>query len=118
MVPDKKRPPLLLISLPAITFVTIAMLIWWMSKPRPFDSTQWKASTSRQRMVHDLLTNHTLKGKNHAQIDDLLGKPQPPDSVRDGHYIYRTGTDGVIDDMWLELRFEADRVVEVLHYPD
>jgi hypothetical protein len=118
MANNEKRVRLL-ICLSASVFVMVAMVVWSTMQPLPFDSSQWKADrANRRRMIDDLLTNHTLKGQNREQINDLLGKPQAPDTVGEAKSIYEISSDGIMDDMWLELRFDADRVVEVRYYPD
>ena len=42
----------------------------------------------------------------------------PPDLDRNGTHVYWAGTDGVIDDMWLEVDFENDGVLDVRYVPD
>ncbi|MEZ6031749.1 MAG: hypothetical protein R3C17_01475 [Planctomycetaceae bacterium] len=69
-------------------------------------------------MIRDLLDNHDLVGKSRESIDAMLGVPNGRDSVRNGKYIYWAGSDGVIDDMWLEIEFSADTVVSRKYYPD
>jgi hypothetical protein len=109
-------------------YVLIALLVcagiksyFWPSA-RPFDSSTWKADhVMRPAMIDDLLSNVPLKGMRRSQIDELLGDPGGPDnrdSIRENHYIYWTGSDGVIDDWWLDLTFEDDQVVDVRHSPD
>jgi hypothetical protein len=89
---------------------------WVLYRPIPFDSSTWKSSrNSRPRMVDDLLSKSLLDGMSSAEIDSLLG---PPDLNRNGTYVYWAGTDGVIDDLWLEVDFESDRVTHVRHVPD
>jgi len=82
----------------------------------PFDSTRRKNDEDiRPQMVHDLLENHDLAGESHEVVRTLLGAPRGRDSVRNGTYIYWAGTDGVIDDMWLEISFDNELVVAVHH---
>ena len=69
----------------------------------------------RPQMVRDLLNNHDLVGKSRESIDTMLGVPG---GVRNGNYIHWAGSDGVIDDMWLEIEFSADTVVSRKYYPD
>lgn len=69
-------------------------------------------------MVRDLLENHDLAGKSREYVDLMLGVPCGRDSDRNGKYTYWAGTDGVIDDMWLEVQFEGDSVVSVRYIPD
>lgn len=66
--------------------VIILMLVGVMSssctdgKPNDlkFDSIKWKAGNPRQRgqMVHDLFENHGLRGKQRAEIINVLGHGQ------------------------------------------
>jgi hypothetical protein len=72
----------------------------------------------RPRMVRNLLGEHQLVGMSRGDIDDMLGKPSDRDSIRHGTYIYWAGTDGVIDDMWLNITFENDIVTATRYVPD
>ena len=102
-----------------LAFLVVAFFIIWTYRDRPFDSTRWKNEKDmRPQMVLDLLNNHDLVGKSRESIDTMLGVPRGRDSVRNGKYIYWAGSDGVIDDMWLELEFSADTVVSRKYYPD
>jgi hypothetical protein len=99
-----------------IIFVGIACGFWFLTLPIPFDSSTWKSSRNlRPKMVDDLLSRHLLDRMNTAEVDSLLG---PPDSKRNGTYAFWAGSDGVIDDMWLEVDYEKDRVIHVRHVPD
>ncbi|MEZ6035726.1 MAG: hypothetical protein R3C17_21725 [Planctomycetaceae bacterium] len=55
---------------------------------------------------------------SRGDIDEILGKPRGGDSFSEGKYIYWAGTDGVIDDMWLEIDFETDIVIATRYVPD
>jgi len=69
-------------------------------------------------MVRGLLKNHDLAGKSRKFVDEMLGVPEVRDSVRNGKYLYWAGSDGVIDDMWLDVHFDNDTVVSVDYVPD
>ena len=66
-------------------------------------------------MVDDLLSKRILDHLSRAEVETLLG---PPASVRDGVYVYWAGTDGVIDDLWLEIEFQDGRVSQARCIPD
>jgi hypothetical protein len=68
-------------------------------------------------MLSDLLAKHELRGMARQEVTGLLGHPKGQDSVSDGNYIYWVGYSS-IDDKWLELRFQNDKVVDVRIYPD
>ena len=68
-------------------------------------------------MLSDLLAKHKLRGMPRQDVTKLLGQPAGQDTVRDGNYIYWVGYSS-IDDKWLELRFDNDKVVDVRIYPD
>ncbi len=85
----------------------------------PFDSTRWKTESDlRPQMVRGLLENHNLEGASRESVDALLGVPKGRDSAQKGKYIYWAGTDGVIDDMWLEIEFKDETVVSMHLAPD
>ena len=92
----------------------------YVNRQIPFSSEAWKANVSqRPRMVQNLLADYDLKAKSRDDIDELLGvSTAPPDAVVGDQYIYWAGTDGVIDDMWLEITFKQDQVVDVRYVPD
>jgi len=69
-------------------------------------------------MVRDFLDNHDLAGASRDEINTMLGLPSGRDSIRNGKYIYWAGTDGIIDDIWLEIGFENETVVSVRYVPD
>lgn len=99
-------------------FASVAVFAAYVYRSRdiPFTSNGWKSNLSeRPRMVSDLIAKGKLDGVSRADVDTILGVP---DSIRGDKYIYWAGTDGVIDDMWLEVTFADDRVVDVRHVPD
>lgn len=112
--------PRKLIAILSIGVTAIAGLYVYNDREIPFTSSDWKTNVSkRPRMIDSLLNNHNLVGAPRESIDDLLGVPSTSrDSVIDDRYVYWAGTDGVIDDMWLEIRFADDRVVDVRYVPD
>lgn len=69
-------------------------------------------------MVRDLINGQNLIAKSRSSIDTMLGVPKGRDSERDGKYIYWLGSDGVIDDLWLEIDFVDDTVVSLHYAPD
>ena len=107
---------------PIVVFLAslvVALFVLRTYRDRPFDSTSWKnENDTRPQMIRDLLDNKVLVGKSRESIDAMLGVPRGRDSVRNGIYIYWAGSDGVIDDMWLEIEFSADTVVSRKYYPD
>lgn len=85
----------------------------------PFDSARWKTESDlRPQMVRDLIENHNLEGASRESVDALLGVPKGRDSVQKGKYIYWAGTDGIIDDRWLEIEFENRIVVSMCYVSD
>jgi hypothetical protein len=90
--------------------------IWYFNRSIPFDSERWKSREGdRPRMVNDLLASRILNDAKQADVESLLG---PPATVRNGVYVYWAGTDGVIDDMWLEIEFKESRVSQAKWVPD
>lgn len=85
-------------------------------RPIAFDSVVWTGDRNqRPRMVADLLANHSLIGIDPNALEARLG---PADSRLGDHWLYWAGTDGVIDDMWLDLTIQGGKVVAVKYYPD
>lgn len=118
LVPPDLRTRALIVGV-AVAFAGILAGFWYWTRPIPFDSAVWKSeSSARQRMVDDLLVRRLLEGMSRAEVDALLGPPTPPDSVREGTYVYWAGSDGVIDDAWLEIEFENDVVRNVRYCSD
>ena len=91
----------------------------WLSRDLPFDAAAWQSKEHlRPRMVQDLLDNHQLVGLHREEIHAMLGRPQGRDSIHNGTYIYWAGTDGVIDDLWLEIDFDNDTASAARYVPD
>lgn len=107
------------IAIFAITIIVIVGIYAYRTRDIPFAADAWRTELSqRSRMVHSLLSDHQLAGASRYQIHNLLGVPaRGPDSVRGSRYIYWAGT-ATIDDMWLEILFSDDRVVDVRYIPD
>lgn len=85
----------------------------------PFDAASWRAERAlRPRMIRSLLAQQQMVGMSRGEVDRMLGEPDNADSVGQGSYLYRVGSDGVIDDMWLTIDFQDDRVVAVRYVPD
>ncbi len=104
-----------------LTFFVTVVISMYILSPRqiPFSSEAWKTeSDQRPYMVQSLLANHDLQGEHRDTINDLLGVPTGRDSVIGERYVYWAGTDGVIDDMWLEITFTNDRVADIQYVPD
>jgi len=66
-------------------------------------------------MVDDLLKGERLKGKTREEVVELLGGDG---EARGASLVYRVGSDGVIDDVWLEVVFEGERFREARMCPD
>ncbi len=102
-----------------LAFVVVGLFVLWTYRDLPFDSTRWKnEKETRFQMVRDLLDSYDLVGQSRESIDIMLGEPRGCDSVRNGKYVYWAGSDGVIDDMWLEIEFSDDTVVSLRYCPD
>jgi len=121
---DESRKRRIVMALSAVGCITllavmaVALCSGIYGRDVPFDSAAWKNDPSRRpRMVRSLLARD-LQGATRAEIDTMLGVPSGRDSARPDLYIYWAGTDGVIDDMWLELQFVDDRVNAVSYGPD
>jgi hypothetical protein len=96
-------------------FVCVAVSI--AVRPLSFDSDGWKANpNSRPRMVRDLLDRGLLQGKTRYEIQSLLGKPNEPQGGGK-EYEYWAGMN-MIDDMWLTITFENDRVTQTDYLSD
>ncbi len=108
--------------IPVSTFlalIAVGIMILWANRSIPFDSTRWKNEENvRPSMVRDFLDKHDLVGASRDEINTMLGLPNGRDSIRNGKYIYWVGTDGIIDDIWLEIGFENETVVSVRYVPD
>jgi hypothetical protein len=90
----------------------------WVNRERPFDRAEWLNNPeARSRMVGDLMTNYELVGSPRERIHMLLGQPKNTSPDRTTYY-YWTGTDGGIDDMWLEVTFQNEIVTAFKHRPD
>ena len=102
-----------------LAFIVVGFVFLLTHRELPFESIRWKNDVNtRPQMVRDLLDNHSLVGKSRESIDTMLGVPTGRDSVRNDKYIYWAGSDGVIDDMWLEIEFVGDTVVSIRYVPD
>ena len=110
----------ILVALVFIAIVGFVAVCAYRNRDIPFTSERWKSNPSqRPRMVSDLLADGKLDGATRADVDRMLGVPSTgPDSIIGDKYVYWAGTDGVIDDMWLEVTFADDRVVDIGHVPD
>lgn len=86
----------------------------------PFDSAQWKENLKgrepiKQKMVSSLLKTQSLTGKSKAEIDSLLGRPEPTSYFSGYDYVYWLGPEKGpfgIDSEWLCIKFENERVVK------
>ena len=107
------------IWLPAIVFmvlVSIGLVCANRNQNRPFDSELWRSEPRlRASMVDDLLQQKQLDGLSMTEVVHMLG---PPSHVGNETHVYWTGSDGGIDDMWLEIHFHDDIVAETRHVPD
>ncbi len=112
--------PRKLTAILSVSVITIVGLYVYNNRQISFNSSDWKMNVSkRPRMIESLLRDHKLVGAARESIDDLLGVPSASrDSVIGDRYIYWAGSDGVIDDMWLEIRFADDHVVDARYIPD
>jgi hypothetical protein len=85
----------------------------WKSSPQ---SKNDRRNPVRQRMVADLISKYKLVGMSRAEISELLGPPN--DQSQNGEsMLYMLGPERSIfpiDDEWLELKFESDRVVSIV----
>ena len=109
----KLRSLLIVLALGLIGGIAFALAS---RRPIAFDSEVWTSDRDeRPRMVADLLANHSLVGIPSDELDAQLG---PPDSRLGDHWIYWAGTDGIIDDMWLDLTVQGGKVAAVKYYPD
>jgi len=80
----------------------------------PFDSSRWKSASVavRGRMVDDLLASDKLQGLSHAEVVELLGKPDGFD-VRGRKLGYTVGVSKA-DPVAMVIKFdESKRVSEV-----
>jgi len=100
-----------------VTSVAIVGLGWWVYRgPRVFDGVVWRnRPTERSRMIEDLLRGERLMGKTRKEVVDLLGEGG---EAKESALVYRVGSDGLIDDVWLEVVFEGDVCREARAYPD
>ena len=99
--------------------IVVATSFYVGSRPLSFDSTAWQNNKHlRPRMVCDLLDRNELVGMSRQDVDDTLGRPEGRDSVHNGNYSYWGGTDGIVDDMWLEIDFKDDVVTATRYVPD
>jgi hypothetical protein len=102
-----------------ILMLSIGVVVPWLNREIQFDSALWQQQKRlRPRMIHSLLGEYQLLGISRGDVDEMLGKPSGRDSIREGNYIYWAGTDGGIDDMWLEIDFENDIVTATRYLPD
>lgn len=91
----------------AVVVVAAGWGWWWFLAPRGFDGGVWKDRPGeRSRMVDDLLRGERLKGKTREEVVELLGGDA---EARGASLVYRVGSDGVIDDVWLDVVFEGGR---------
>lgn len=88
----------------------------FVTRPLPFSPDAWQTNRrQRPRMVQDLLAAHPFVGISRAEVELLLGTPDPGSD--DERLFYWAGRNG-IDDMWLEIRLRGEMVVDARHYPD
>ncbi len=84
-----------------------------------FDSAKWKRwdgkkSYVRWDMAYDLIKHHNLKGKNHKEIEDLLGKPDIDVFSSTDKYEYDLGPCRKNFDFGiLTIEFKNDTVIKV-----
>ena len=69
-------------------------------------------------MVDDLLARHPMPGRSQADVEALLGPPDPDPYLleeqpeRTGAHIYRLGPDHLnLDSLWLVIDFNAKGLV-------
>jgi hypothetical protein len=106
------------LTLLSVTAIAAGTLCFWNTRPLRFSSDAWRHKQHlRPRMTKDLLARDDLLGSHRDRINDLLGIPRGRDGAQDDRYVYWAGTTA-IDDMWLEIQFHNDRVVDVRCYPD
>ena len=95
----------------------ISVGIHYATRPIAFSPSTWRAHPGqRPRMITDVLAKRPFQGKSRAEVEALLGEYDPGSD--DERLIYRAGSDGVIDDMWLEIRFKGGKAYDVRYYPD
>ncbi len=129
----RKVRTLVLVAVVGLPVVALGVVWWPVVRPSiqeylqriPFDFDTWKAARVgdwrnpvRLRMVDDLVRRHRLVGMSKDEIGELLGRP-------DGAYEEGAGAQHrywlgpqrsfiSIDDEWLHLTFEGDRVVRAV----
>jgi len=114
-----RRPSFWIPVLVFLALIAAGIVVFLTTRSLPFDSTRWKNEEDvRPRFIRDLLDNHDLAGASRDEVNAMLGVPSGRDLIQDGKYIYWAGTDGVIDDMWLEIEFENEKVVSIRYVPD
>lgn len=88
--------------------VAVGLLVAGADTYYPFDAGRWSRSAQRSRMVYDLMASDTLRGMTHAEVRQLLGKPDQDD--RDSVWIYSLNRK---EDEMLEVKFRNGRVTAV-----
>lgn len=88
------------------------------AKEKPFDAALWEQSpheTTRLHMADDLVRSRLLIGRSRTEVLQLLGTPTNTDKWQDWDMIYVLGPCRClfpIDNEWLVLRLEDDRVTD------
>lgn len=92
------------------------------NRPMSFDSTMWRERpTKRARCVENLVKSGMLRGVSKSNVLQLLGRADhawKDKSNGHEHLVYWVGTDGVIDDLWLDIDLADTRVAAVGIRPD
>ena len=92
---------------------------------RRFDSADWKKKSydsdimwpTRLRMIDDLMSRRLIDGRRRAEIEDLLGPPDPEYSSETTMSYYLGPERGLmrIDSEMLEIELDASGNVKIYH---
>ena len=105
------------------TFLFVSMFITSYVPTRSFDRDDWfEHPRDRREMVDDLMASGILDNKSHAEIEAFLGTASNVSywKTEDCDVLYNLGYERScsLDDEWLLLCFENDRVVDYSLHTD
>jgi hypothetical protein len=101
---------------------TFAAVLYWKSRPLPFDRAVWNAEVQdiddfrRHRMADWLLKQRRLVGMTRAEIVSMLGEPTKTSFFREYDLVYVLGNERgwmSIDSEWLLMRLDRTGRVSV-----
>ena len=93
-----------------------ALILFYETSERKFDSAEWKKTRDRNQSHHPrlfmadrLIADHTLDGKTREEVTELLGEPSHDGYFRSYDLVYWLGPERSwisIDSEWLVIKLD------------